>query len=105
MNNYLIPANTKRGNLILGLFRPVDLIIFGVGVGITLLLLTIVPTGDTVTTILVVSPGLIGALLVAPVPHYHNVLNVVREAIEFINNNQKYKWRGWCFLDDKDEKR
>lgn len=105
MNNFLIPANTKRGNLILGLFRPADLIIFGTGVGITLLFLVLVPPGNTLSTILVIAPGLISALLVAPVPYYHNVLNVIKEAIEFLNNNQKYIWRGWCFLNDKEDKK
>jgi hypothetical protein len=36
---YLIPANSKKGLLIMGMFNPVDLIIFGAGVGTTLLLL------------------------------------------------------------------
>lgn len=39
MNNYLIPANSKKSQLILGFFTPIDLILFGSGVGITLILL------------------------------------------------------------------
>ena len=35
MGRYLIPANTKKGTLIFGLFREGDLIIFGIGIGIT----------------------------------------------------------------------
>ena len=41
--NYLIPANTKRGRLILGWFRPFDIILFGSGILVTLLLLAFLP--------------------------------------------------------------
>ncbi len=96
MNNYLIPANTNKGKLIFGLFRKEDLILFGVGVGITLLLLVIVPMTSTIMTVVVLAPAAISALLVAPVPYYHNILNVLKELLEFINNRQKYVWKGWC---------
>ena len=33
-NTYLIPANTKKSMLIFGVFNTVDMIIFGVGIGI-----------------------------------------------------------------------
>ena len=42
MNEYLIPANTKRGKLILGYFRMIDMIILGVGIAITFVLLLLV---------------------------------------------------------------
>lgn len=96
MNSYLIPANTNRGKLILGIFRKEDLILFGIGAGITLLLLLIVPLSSTVVTVIVLAPAAISALLVAPVPYYHNILNVIKELLEFINNRQKYVWKGWC---------
>jgi len=38
-NNYLIPANSKKSQLILGFFTPIDLTIFLIGVGITIILL------------------------------------------------------------------
>ena len=41
MNGYLVPANAKRGTLIFNIFRPVDLIMFSVGAGLSLLLLLI----------------------------------------------------------------
>ena len=34
-NQYLIPANTKKGKLILGLFRPFDLYLFACGIFVT----------------------------------------------------------------------
>lgn len=96
MNSYLIPANTNKGKLIFGIFRNEDLILFGIGLGITFLLLTIVPLESTLMTVLVLAPAAISALLVAPVPYYHNILNVIKELLEFINNRQKYVWKGWC---------
>lgn len=96
MNNYLIPANANRGKLIFGIFRKEDLILFGCGIGITLLLIMILPMTSTLITVIILAPAAISALLVAPVPYYHNVLNVIKELLEFINNRQKYIWRGWC---------
>ncbi len=94
--NYLIPANTKRGNLILGLFRPFDLILFGTGVIISVILLAIMPLSSTVVTVLVLAPALITGFLVIPIPYYHNMLNVLMELFEFITSRQKYIWKGWC---------
>ena len=99
--NYLIPANTKKGQLILGLFRPFDLMLFGSGVLISILLLSFLPLGDVWITILSLAPGLITGFLVLPVPYYHNMLNIIVELYEFITNRQTYKWKGWCWRDGK----
>ncbi len=98
-NQFLIPANTKRGELIFGIFMPVDLIILLTGVGITILALVIITTSnvmDTFTSILAVLPALIAALLVFPFNNYHNVRTAIGEVIAFYSNRQKYVWRGWC---------
>lgn len=105
MGNYLIPANTKRGTLIFGLFRPIDLGIFGTGVIVSLLAVLICQNmlSSTIITVLCIAPALISAILVAPVPYYHNVLNVLVEGYEFITTRQKLIWKGWCYLDGKDK--
>lgn len=95
--NYLIPANTKKGQLILGLFRPFDLWLFGGGVLTTIILLAFLPLNSTFVTILILSPALITAFLVMPVPYYHNMLNIIVEMYEFITNRQSYRWKGWCW--------
>lgn len=95
--NYLIPANTKRGQLILGIFRPFDLWLFGGGCLVTVILLAFLPLSSTAVTILILSPALICAFLVMPVPYYHNMLNVIVEAYEFFTNRQTYRWKGWCY--------
>lgn len=95
--NYLIPANTKRGKLILGLFRPFDLGLFVGGILTTLILLAFLPLASTWVSILILSPMLITGFLVVPVPNYHNMLNIIIEAYEFFTNRQTYRWKGWCY--------
>lgn len=95
--NYLIPANTKKGQLILGLFRPFDLMLLCVGVLVTLILLVIMPLASTWMVILILSPAVICGLLVTPVPYYHNILNIIIELYEYLTNRQTYRWRGWCY--------
>ena len=102
--NYLIPANTKRGQLILGIFRPFDLILFGVGVLITVVFLAIMPLTSTFVTILILSPALISGFLVMPIPYYHNMLNVIIEMYEFFTSRQTYRWRGWCYKNGQKKK-
>ena len=70
-NKYLIPANTKRSMLIFGLFKPIDLIIFLVGVFLTIMLVAALGT-DTPTQVLVgLSPLIICSLMVSPIPNHH----------------------------------
>ena len=104
MNNYLIPANTKNGNLILGMFKPFDLILFGTGVIITILLMVILPLTSTLVTVIIMLPALITGFLVVPVPNYHNILNIVTELIEFYSNQRNYKWKGWCVPYERETK-
>lgn len=104
MNNYLIPANTKSGRLILGIFRPFDLILFCTGVLITVTLLAIMPLSSPIITILILSPALICGFLVLPVPYYHNMLTIIIELYEFVTNRQTYRWRGWCYKVGKKNK-
>ncbi len=73
---YLIPANTKRGRLIFGWFRPFDLILFGCGLLVSFVLLAFLPVTDIWVVILVLAPALITGFLVMPVPYYHNMLNI-----------------------------
>lgn len=98
-NGYLIPANSKRGQLIFNYFRPVDLVIFGVGLTVSFLLLIILGTGSLLQTILVLAPAAVGALLVAPIPNYHNVLVFITSIYWYLNNRRNYIWKGWCVTD------
>lgn len=101
MNSYLIPANTKQGELIFGLFRPLDLILLGSGIAVTLILLLIIPLSSPLMTLIVLAPALICIVLVLPIPHYHNVLVIITDIFAFITNRQKYIWKGWCAISDE----
>ena len=109
MNGYLVPANAKRGTLIFNIFRPIDLIMFGVGAGLSLLLLMIVDSSNTILILLSCLPVGITGLLVVPIPNYHNVLCAIQSILRFYNERRNYIWRGWCFyerlaINDKDKK-
>lgn len=99
-SKYLIPANTKRGQLILGLFYPIDLIIFLVGVGVSLILAAILPMSITWVAILAISPGMVAALLIAPVAYYHNVRQLIVEIFRYFTQRNRFVWKGWCFIDE-----
>ncbi|NLL44310.1 MAG: hypothetical protein GX247_01410 [Mollicutes bacterium] len=103
-NNYLIPANSKKSILYFGLFTTFDLILFGSGLGLSLILVMIIPLGNFLLALLAISPGVISGFLVFPVPYYHNVLTFLKSVIRFYTERRKYPWKGWCFLDEKENK-
>lgn len=95
--NYLIPANSKKSSMILGLFTPVDLILFGSGVGLTTILMLSIHTEMIGGMILILLPALISAFLVFPIPNYHNVLQLIVNIYTFFMGQRQYKWKGWCY--------
>ena len=102
MNNYLIPANSKKSQLILGFFTGVDLILFGSGVGITLILLLTIQSANMGVMLLILAPALITGFLVMPVPYYHNVLQFIVNIYTYFSERRRYFWKGWCYdVEDK----
>ena len=98
-NNYLIPANASRGKLILGYFRPIDLIIFVIGVVCSFILLLIYQDhmSNTLVALATLIPAGICMLLVLPIPYQHNILVLLQAIYRFyFVNRQRYVWRGWC---------
>ena len=104
-DQYLIPANTKRGKLILGWFRPFDLILFGTGILITMIFLAFIPMDNVMVSIIVLAPAVITGFLVVPVPYYHNILNIVVEMYQFYTGRRQYLWKGWCYKSGSVKKR
>lgn len=99
---YLIPANSKKSMMLFGMFYPFDLLLFGVGVLITMILLIALPMESLVVSIIAISPGLITGLLVFPIPNYHNTLTVLMDAWKFYTtDSRKYIWKGWCVMDEQ----
>lgn len=99
MNGYLIPANSKKGTLILNIFRPFDLIMFCVGAGVSLLLLMIIPSDNTFGILVSCLPVAVTGLLVVPIPNYHNVLCAIQSIFRFFLERRNYSWKGWCFYE------
>ena len=95
-NNDLIPANSKKSQLILGFFTPLDLILFGSGCGLTLLLLMLIRNADVGIMILILMPAVITGFLVTPVLYYHNVLQFIVNVVNYVVSTKRYYWRGWC---------
>ena len=73
---YLIPANTKKGQLIFGMFTGSDLMLFGMGAFGSLVLLLTIGANETLNA-----------------------------AINFYSNQTIYKWRGWCFYEQSNERK
>lgn len=103
--NYIIPANSKRSMLILGYFRPLDLAIFSVGLGLSLIFLIVLKQNAFWAIVLKLLPGLISTFLVLPLPNYHNVRVLIREIYEYYMSRRIYIWKGWCFTSEFKEQR
>ena len=103
MNGSMVPANAKKSQLILGYFTPVDLILFGSGCALTILLLIIIQNASFGELIIILLPALITGFLVMPVMYYHNVLQLIMNVLNYISNSRQYYWKGWCVYDDTDE--
>ncbi len=100
--NYIIPANTKKGQLFFGLFNTFDMILFGSGIGVSLLLLLALPIDDLKFALIAVLPGVVTGFLVFPIPNYHNVLTVIKNVITFFTTRQEFVWKGWCVTDGEE---
>lgn len=95
---YLVPANSKKQNLIFGFLLPLDLGIFCVGTAVSFVLLALLPVTEIWGVIVTLLPILIAAFLVFPIPNYHNTRILIREIYLFyFVNRRKYVWRGWCY--------
>ena len=99
MNGFLIPANAKKGTLIFNIFRPIDLLIFGIGIAFSMVLLLIVDTNNIFMAILAILPVCIAGLLVFPIPNYQNVMCVLINMYNFYTLRRRYEWKGWCFYE------
>lgn len=101
---YLIPANSKKSEMILGMFTTVDLILFLSGVGLTVIMLLAIHTNSLAGMLLILLPAMIASFLVFPVPNYHNILQLIINIYSFYFIRQRtYKWRGWCYKHGSDK--
>lgn len=102
---FLIPANSKKGLLFFGWFYTSDLILLCTGITITIILMMSLPISEITYAVISLLPALICVSLVMPVPNYHNVRTLIKEAWNFYTTRQKYIWKGWCFTDGETSKK
>ena len=103
---FLIPStNSKKQNLIFGFMVPTDVIILSVGVLLTFIFLMTLPLSETWAFIIAIVPLSAAAVLVFPLPNYHNSRIFMKEMFNFFKNRRKFVWRGWCYMyEQSDEK-
>lgn len=106
MNNvYLIPANSKNGRLIFNMFRGIDLAVFLIGVGVTIIFFLAINSSSLGATIIKLAPMCTCAFLVVPVPYYHNVMELLKDAWKFFVGRRVYLWKGWCVRSEFEEEK
>lgn len=102
---YLVPANSKKQNLIFGFLLPLDLGIFCVGTVISFILLAMLPVTEIWGVVVTLLPILTAAFLVFPIPNYHNTRVLLSEIYSFyFVRRRKYVWRGWCYTYEQPDK-
>ena len=90
--SYLIPAGSKKQLLIFGIFKPFELVMFGIGIGLTLILLMVFSPSSFLFAILDTLPALITGFLILPIPHYHNTLTALISVYTFFTSRQRFIW-------------
>lgn len=101
MDVNLIPSNAKKSTLILGFFNTLDLIVFGIGITFTIIMLLTISTSSFSVLVMIVLPALLSGLLIMPVPHYHNVLQLLINIYTYFISPKNYKWKGWSMYDEE----
>lgn len=98
MNQYLIPANSKRSMLIFGLFTPIDLLIFSIGAGLTIILMLILDAETIQDLLVILAPLLISSVMLTPVPNHRNLWQLTANVYGYFSNRRTYYWKGWCMI-------
>lgn len=96
MNGYLIPANSKKSLLFMGMFNGTDLWILGTGIVISLIFMFAISDDSLLALVIKIFPIGAAVTMVLPVPYYHNVITFIMEVIAYLQATKEYKWRGWC---------
>ena len=98
-NQYLIPANSKKSQLIFSIFTSFDLTMFAIGIATTIILMLLIKTDSMAVMILLMMPGVLTGLLVMPIPNYHNVMGFLKSMLNYLGSRKQYYWKGWCVKD------
>lgn len=106
MNQYLIPANTKKSLLIFNMFRLFDLLLLLGGALVTTVLMFAIPDLGVWGIVIKLAPVSCCLFLVMPIPYYHNILVFLKETYIYYTSPTRYLWRGWCasYVGDDEQK-
>lgn len=103
-SNFLIPANSKRSMLILGVFSPIDLAIFSTGAVLTIILMLSFHAATIQDVFMILTPLIISTIMVLPVPNHRNMWQLTANVYQYLSNRRTYFWRGWCVINDEENK-
>ena len=96
-NVYIIPANSKKSQLILSYFTTGDLVLFAIGASFSLISMLSVKGASFWVMVMLALPAIITGFLILPLPpYYHNIRTVIGNFNRYIFGIKKYYWRGWC---------
>ena len=98
-HSYLVPANSKKGTLILNTFLPFDIIMFGGGILASMLFIALMPSSNVWLVLCACLPAMVTGMLVIPIPNYHNVRMALISIFNFYTERRRYVWKGWCFYE------
>lgn len=100
------PKNFKKGRLIYNRYRPVDLLVGGIAIALTVIsemIYLLVLNGQSIGILaLLCFPALIGVCLLIPFEIYHNPLEMIRLYLVYRKKTKRYIWAG-IYHKDPDE--
>jgi hypothetical protein len=92
------PKNFKRGRLINNRYRPIDLVIAGITITITMtaeMIYLLAMNGKHVAVLVALCiPALIGVCLLIPFEIYHNPIEMIKLYFVYMQTPKKYIWEG-----------
>ena len=92
------PKNFKKGRLIANRYRPIDLVIAGIAIALTLsseMLYLLLLNGKHIAILAALCiPALVGVCLLIPFEIYHNPIEMIKLYRVHRNKQKKYIWEG-----------
>ena len=92
------PKNFKKGRLIANRYRPIDLVIAGIAIAMTLIsemVYLLLLNGKHIAILAALCiPALIGVCLLIPFEIYHNPIEMIKLYMVYQKTPKKYIWAG-----------
>lgn len=99
------PKNFKKGRLIANRYRPIDLLIAGIAIAMTLsseMIYLLLMNGKHIAVLAMLCiPALIGVCLLIPFEIYHNPIEMIKLYMVYQKKQKKYIWEGIHYDDSE----